>query len=64
MEQLLSVMKRRTEIKFLIILWETRKLERKIGRRGVENECDLAKVMGSKAPLLTTIDEGPDDGGG
>jgi len=64
MEQLLSVVKRRTEIKFLIMLGETKTLERKSGRCVVENECDPTDVTGSKAPLPTMIDEGPDDGGG
>jgi len=38
MEQLLSVVNRRTEIKFLIMLGETRTLERIKGRRGVIKE--------------------------
>jgi hypothetical protein len=38
MEQLLSVVKRRTEIKFLIMLGETKTLERIKGRREVEKE--------------------------
>ena len=64
MEQLLSVVKRRTEINFLIMLGETRTLERKSGRHEVENECDPTEVMGSKAPLPTMIDEGSNDEGG
>jgi hypothetical protein len=64
MEQLLSVVKRRTEIKFLIMFGNTRTLERTRGHRVVENECDPIDVMGSEAPLPTMIDEGPDDKGG
>jgi hypothetical protein len=64
MEQLLSVVKRRIEIKFLIMLGETRTLERIGGRRSVVKECDPTEVLGSKAPLPTMIDEGPDDEGG
>ena len=64
MEQLLSVVKRRTEIKFLIMLGDTKTLERTSGRRIVEKECDPVDVMGSEAPLPTMIDEGLDDDGG
>jgi hypothetical protein len=64
MEQLLSVVKRLKEIRFLIMLGETKTLERTKGRCEVENECDPTKVTGSKAPLPTMIDEGLDDKGG
>ena len=64
MEQLLSVVKRRTEIKFLIMLGDTKTLERTSGRRIVEKECDPVDVTGSKVPLPTMIDEGLDDDGG
>ena len=64
MEQLLSVVKRRTEIKFLIMLGDTKTLERTRGRRSVEKECDPRDVTGSEAPLPTMIDEGLDDDGG
>jgi hypothetical protein len=57
MEQLLSVVKRRTEIKFLIMFGDTRTLERTRGRRVVEKECDPIDVTGSDAPLPTMIDE-------
>jgi hypothetical protein len=64
MEQLLSVVKRQTKIRFLIMLGETKTLERTKGRHEVENKCDLTEVTGSKAPLPTMIDEGLDDKGG
>jgi hypothetical protein len=64
MEQLLSAVKRRKEMRFLIMLCETKTLERTKGRREVENECDPTEVTGSKAPLPTMIDEGLDDKGG
>jgi hypothetical protein len=64
MEQLLSMVKRWTETKFLIMLGETRTLERTRGRRAVEKECDPTEVTRSKAPLPTMIDEGLDDEGG
>jgi hypothetical protein len=64
MEQLLSVVKRRTEIKFLIMLGDTKTLERTRGRCSVGKECDPIDVMGSEAPLPTMIDEGLDDDGG
>ena len=64
MEQLLSVVKRRTEIKFLIMFGETKTLERTRGRRAVEKECDPIDVTGSEALLPTMIDEGLDDNGG
>jgi hypothetical protein len=64
MEQLLSVVKRRTEIKFLIMLGNTKTLERTSGCRIVEKECDPVDVTGSEAPLPTMIDEGLDDDGG
>jgi hypothetical protein len=35
--------------------------KKKRGRREVENEYDPTEVTGSKAPLSTMIDEGPDD---
>jgi len=63
MEQLLSVVKRRTEIKFLIMFGDTKTSERTRGRRVVENECDPIDVTGSEAPLPTMIDEGLDDEG-
>ena len=50
------------EIKFLIMLGDTKTLERTSGRRIVEKECDPVDVTGSEAPLPTMIDEGPDDG--
>jgi hypothetical protein len=52
------------EIRFLIMLGETKTLERTKGCCEVENECDPTEVTGSKAPLLTMIDEGLDDKGG
>jgi hypothetical protein len=63
MEQLLSVVKRRTEIKFLIMLGDTRTLERTRGRHFVGKECDPIDVTRSEAPLPTMIDEGLDDDG-
>ena len=63
MEQLLSVVKQRTEIKFLIMFGDTKTSERTRGRHVVENECDPIDVMGSEAPLPTMIDEGLDDEG-
>jgi hypothetical protein len=45
------------------MLEETRTLERKRGYRGVESECVLTEVTGSRAPLPKMIDEGPDDEG-
>jgi hypothetical protein len=48
MEQLLSVVKRRTEIKFLIMLGETRTLERERGRSVVEKEYDPTEVTGRR----------------
>jgi hypothetical protein len=64
MKQLLSVVKRRIEIKFLIMLGDTETLERKRGRCGVEKECDPTEVTGNKPLLPTMIDEGLDDEGG
>jgi hypothetical protein len=58
MEQLLSVVKRRTEIKFLIMPGATRTLERTSDRRGVIKEVDPTDVTGSVAPLPTMMDEG------
>jgi hypothetical protein len=64
MVQLLSVVKRSTEIKFLIMFGETKTLERTRGWRAVEKECDPINVTGSEAPLPTMIDEGLDDDNG
>jgi len=64
MEQLLSVVKRCTEIKFLIMFGETKTLERTRGRRATKKECDPIDVTGNEAPLPTMIDEGLDDDGG
>ena len=55
---------RRTEIKFLIMLGDTKTLLRTIGRLGALKENDPIEVTGSKAPLSTMIDEGPDKEGG
>jgi hypothetical protein len=63
-EQLLSLIKRRTEIKFLIMLGDTKTLERTRGHRSVGKECDPMDVTGSEALLSTMIDEGLDDDGG
>lgn len=63
MEQLLSVVKRRMEIKFLMICGETKTLLRTRLRRGKEKVCDPMAVIGSKAPLPTIIDEGVEDVG-
>jgi hypothetical protein len=60
MEQLLSVVNRRTEIRFLIMLGETKTSLRTRQRRGVEKEYDPVEVMGSSAPLPTMMEEGPD----
>ena len=64
MEQLLSVVNRRTEIKFLIMLGDTKTLLRTRERRGALKGNEPMEVMGSKAPLPTMIDEGPDKEGG
>jgi hypothetical protein len=61
MEQLLSVVKRRMEIKFLMICGETKTLLRTKFRLGKEKVCDPVAVTGSKAPLPTMIDEGVDE---
>jgi hypothetical protein len=61
MEQLLSVVKRQTKIKFLIMLGDTKTLERTRGRHSVGKERDPMDVTGSEAPLPTMIDEGRDD---
>jgi hypothetical protein len=58
MEQLLSVVKRRTEIKFLIMPGATRTLERTSDRRGVIKEEDPTEVTGRDAPLPTIMEEG------
>jgi hypothetical protein len=63
-EQLLSIVKQRTEIRFLIMFRDTKTLERTKGRRVVEKECDPTEVTESKFPLPTMIDEGCDDWGG
>jgi hypothetical protein len=58
MEQLLSMVKRRTEIRFLIMPGATRTLERTSDRHGVIKEEDPTEVTGRDAPLPTMIDEG------
>jgi len=63
-EQLLSVVNRRTEIKFLIMLGETKTLFRTRERCGVGNEYEPVEVMGKRAPLPTIMEEGPDKEGG
>ena len=60
MEQLLSVVNRRIEIKFLIMLGDTKTLLRTRGRRGALKQNEPMEVTGSKAPLPTMIDEGPE----
>ena len=52
------------EIKFLIMLGDTRTLLRARLRCGKEKICDPVAVTGSKAPFPTTIDEGVDEEGG
>jgi hypothetical protein len=64
-EQLLFVVKRQTESKFLIMCGEARTLERTRGHCVLDKECGLIDVVaGSDAPLPTMIDEGLDDKGG
>ena len=63
MEQLLSVVKRRIEIKFLIMLGDTSTLLRTKLRCGKEKVCDPVAVTGSKAPFPTMIDEGVNEVG-
>jgi hypothetical protein len=55
---------RHTEIKFLIMPGETKTLFRTRGRRGVGKENEPIEVTGIKAPLPTTMDEGPNKEGG
>jgi hypothetical protein len=43
---------------------ETKTLFRTRGRRGVGKENEPIEVTGIKAPLPTTMDEGPDKEGG
>jgi hypothetical protein len=62
-EQLLSVVNRRTEIKFLIMLGDTRTLFRTRGECGVGNEYEPVEVIGKRAPLPTIIEEGSDEEG-
>jgi len=64
MEQLLSVVKRRTEIKFLIMPGLTKTLERIRGRCGVIKEEDPVEVTGRRAPLPTMIEGGQEEEGG
>jgi hypothetical protein len=52
------------EIKFLIMLGDTKTLLRTRLRCGKEKVCDLMAVTGSKAPFPTMIDEGADEEGG
>ena len=63
MEQLLSVVKRRMEIRFLIICGETKTSLRTRFRCGKEKVCDPVAVTGRSAPLPTMIDEGVSDEG-
>ena len=63
MEQLLSVVKRRIEIRFLIMLGDTRTLLRTKLRYGKEKICDPVAVTGSRAPFPTMIDEGVNEVG-
>ena len=63
MEQLLSVVKRRIEIKFLIMLGDTSTLLRTRVRCGKEKVCGPVAVTGSKAPFPTTKDEGVNEVG-
>jgi hypothetical protein len=58
------MVKRRTKIKFLIMLGDTRTSLRTRERRGVVNEYEPMEVMGNKEPLPTIIEEGPDREGG
>jgi hypothetical protein len=58
MEQLLSVVKRRKGIKFLIMLGATKTFERTNDRRGVIKEEDPTDVTGRDTPLPTMMDEG------
>jgi hypothetical protein len=62
MEQLLPVVKRRTEFKFLIMPGATRTLERTKGRCGVIKEEDPTDVTGRDAPLPTMVEEGCEGG--
>jgi hypothetical protein len=63
MEQLLLVVKRRMEIKFLMMLGVTKTLERTRDRCGMEKDDDPTEVTGSKTMFLTMIDEGTNEGG-
>ena len=62
MEQLLLVVKRRMEIRFLIMFGETRTSLRTILRRGKEKVCDPVAVTGRSVPLPTMIDGVLDEG--
>jgi hypothetical protein len=57
------VVKRRIEIKFLIMLGDTRTLLRARLRCGNKKMCDPVAVTGSKAPFPTTIDGVDKEGG-
>jgi hypothetical protein len=63
MEQLLSVVNRRIEIRFLIIFGETKTSLRTRLQCGKEKVCDPVAVTGRSAPLPTMIDEGVRDDG-
>jgi hypothetical protein len=63
MKQLLSVVNRRIEIRFLIIFGETKTSLRTRLRCGKEKVCDPVAVTGRSAPLPTMIDEGVRDDG-
>jgi hypothetical protein len=63
MEQLLSVVKRRMEIRFLIMLGDTKTSLRTRLRCGKEKIYDTMVVTGSCTPLPTMIDGVKDDGG-
>jgi hypothetical protein len=62
MEQLLSVVKRQTEIKFLIMPGATRTFKRTNDRCSVIKEEDPTDVTGRDAPLPTMMDEGWEGG--
>jgi hypothetical protein len=57
------VVKRRIEIRFLIMLGDTRTLLRTKLRYGKEKICDPVAVTGSRAPFPTMIDEGVNEVG-
>jgi hypothetical protein len=54
------MVKRRTKIKFLIMLGDTRTSLRTREHCGVVNEYEPVEVMGNKEPLPTIIEEGLD----